>query len=185
MLENIEGKLNLHRLVKDVAAELGVVPYFPPGEEIDRKTNILFFTREDALFNEEVDKKYGGPYAPNSEYRLQFWEMENTDANGELSNDFANHGAIDLRGQESEVRERIKDALLTALYDDTEVRSLIAEQECEACGRRFKVQYVTTIGRIKKFRYEYVDTPCECDAAFHPVDGAPSISEWLEQLNAE
>ena len=47
-------------------------------------------------------------------------------------------------------------------------------QECEKCGHRFSVRYYTT-GDI-----EYVGIPCTCEAPYHPVDGEPSIGEWLE-----
>lgn len=44
-------------------------------------------------------------------------------------------------------------------------------QECNACGKRFRIDYATG---------DYVDEPCDCECPYSPVDGAPSISEWKE-----
>lgn len=49
-------------------------------------------------------------------------------------------------------------------------------QECNGCGRRFRVNYATG---------DYVDEPCECECPYSPVDGAPSISEWKEMQAAK
>lgn len=48
--------------------------------------------------------------------------------------------------------------------------------ECEHCGCTFDVCY------LADGSYEYASAPCECEAEFHPIDGEPSIGEWLESL---
>ena len=48
--------------------------------------------------------------------------------------------------------------------------------ECEKCGDVFGVLYMADGS------YAYANEPCECEANFHPIDGEPSISEWLESL---
>ncbi len=44
-------------------------------------------------------------------------------------------------------------------------------QECNSCGKRFRLKYETSGS------YVYLDESCECEDAFSPVEGAPSISE--------
>ena len=48
--------------------------------------------------------------------------------------------------------------------------------ECEKCGTVFGVCYHADGS------YEYANAPCECEADFRPINGEPSISEWLETL---
>ena len=52
----------------------------------------------------------------------------------------------------------------------------IVTMECEKCGEEFRVRY------LHDGSYEYVEFPCDCDAEYHPINGEPSISEWLESL---
>lgn len=56
------------------------------------------------------------------------------------------------------------------------MRTYDAVQECHSCGKRFTIRY------YENGCYDYLDTPCECEDAFTPVGGEPSISEWLESL---
>lgn len=53
--------------------------------------------------------------------------------------------------------------------------STIVEQECNCCGTTFRVQYYANGS------YIYIDEPCNCECDFSPVDGAPSISEWIKR----
>ncbi len=55
----------------------------------------------------------------------------------------------------------------------------IFEQECNNCGARFKVRY------MRDGTYIYIDEPCECDSDFSPVEGNPSMSEWLAHKGKE
>ena len=48
--------------------------------------------------------------------------------------------------------------------------------ECEKCGEEFRVRY------LHDGSYEYLEFPCGCEAEYHPINGEPSISEWLESL---
>ena len=48
-------------------------------------------------------------------------------------------------------------------------------QECNSCGKRFRILYKADGS------YIYIDQPCLCDSAFSPCDGAPSITEWLNK----
>ena len=53
---------------------------------------------------------------------------------------------------------------------------IIVTMECSRCGDEFEVRY------LRDGTYEYLRTPCECEADFHPLNGEPSISEWLASL---
>ena len=50
----------------------------------------------------------------------------------------------------------------------------VVEQECTACGKKFRVMY-SEDGIIRFFGDE-----CACEAEFSPI--GPSISEWLEEV---
>lgn len=50
------------------------------------------------------------------------------------------------------------------------------EQECSSCGKHFHIKYCSDGS------YEYIDGVCDCLASFHPVNGEPSISEWIGQI---
>lgn len=50
------------------------------------------------------------------------------------------------------------------------------EQECDGCGKHFYLKYCSD------GTYEYIGEVCDCLASFHPVNGEPSISEWIEQI---
>lgn len=50
------------------------------------------------------------------------------------------------------------------------------KQECSCCGHQFDLMYWANGS------YTYLDDPCDCEAEFHPVEGSPTISEWLEQV---
>ena len=53
-----------------------------------------------------------------------------------------------------------------------------AYQECNECGKLFQITY------FEDGTYEYFDDPCNCESGFSPVDGVPSISEWIESLRS-
>lgn len=61
------------------------------------------------------------------------------------------------------------------------VTTAIVEQECNCCGTTFRVQYCEN-GSYGS--YIYIDEPCNCECDFSPVDGAPSISEWIKRKEA-
>lgn len=52
----------------------------------------------------------------------------------------------------------------------------IVEQICESCGKHFYLNYCSD------GTYRYVEGTCDCEADFHPVDGEPTISEWIKTL---
>ena len=52
----------------------------------------------------------------------------------------------------------------------------IVEQVCEGCGSHFSLKYCAD------GTYEYIGDVCDCEADFHPVDGEPSMYEWIETL---
>ena len=96
-----------------VAGKLGVVAFRPNyhGEKGDKNT-VLFYTKEDAQHNREVDRQptsYSSSEARDLSrtwkqeidekyvYRDAFWWFENSDLNGIFSYDYANFGKIDLR----------------------------------------------------------------------------------------
>lgn len=56
------------------------------------------------------------------------------------------------------------------------MKSKIVMQECICCGQRFPIKY------YENGTYEYICETCECEGVFEPVDGEPSISEWVETL---
>lgn len=56
------------------------------------------------------------------------------------------------------------------------MKSKIVMQECTCCGQKFPIKY------YENGTYEYICETCECEGDFEPVDGEPSISEWLETL---
>lgn len=53
------------------------------------------------------------------------------------------------------------------------------EQECDECGRAFRIRYNFRDGSVW---YEYLDTTCDCTSSFHPTEGNPSISQWCEHF---
>lgn len=52
----------------------------------------------------------------------------------------------------------------------------VVEQVCEVCGKHFYLRYCSDGS------YEYIGDTCDCEEFFRPIDGEPSISEWLEKL---
>lgn len=56
------------------------------------------------------------------------------------------------------------------------MKSKVVMQECTCCGQRFYVKYYEN-GTI-----EYTYKTCECESDFEPIDGEPSISEWIKTL---
>lgn len=47
------------------------------------------------------------------------------------------------------------------------------EHVCDSCGCKFAFRYDSDR------TFAYVGAPCDCDARFHPVEGKPSLDEWL------
>lgn len=56
------------------------------------------------------------------------------------------------------------------------MKNTVVMQECQECGKRFPVRYFED-GTI-----EYISDTCDCEAGFNPIEGKPSISEWLETI---
>lgn len=52
----------------------------------------------------------------------------------------------------------------------------IVEQECHGCGKHFYLEYCSD------GTYEYIGIVCDCDADFSPVNGEPSIQEWINSI---
>lgn len=50
-------------------------------------------------------------------------------------------------------------------------------QQCCNCGKRFPVEYCSD------GTYTFVSDTCNCKSDFEPIEGEPSISEWLENQN--
>lgn len=117
-----------------IAAKLGVVAYRPDyhGTQGDKNT-VIFYIPEDEKHNRKVDqqthhytrseaadrKEYSGIETPDRYvYRDSIWNFENSDRNGHLDMNHANHGTIDLRGDdwEERVEGRIRFALLKKGY---------------------------------------------------------------------
>lgn len=100
------------RALDAIAAKLDVVCFRPSYHgKIGDKNTVLFYTQEDAAYNEEVDKeesrysrseaaslmKSGLTISNGCIYRDHFWSFENSDVNGAESYNYANFGKIDLR----------------------------------------------------------------------------------------
>jgi hypothetical protein len=51
-------------------------------------------------------------------------------------------------------------------------------QVCEECGAIFVIRYCSD------GTYDYVSEPCECDSAFHPVEGQITITEWIASIKS-
>ena len=118
------------KLLTELARLLGVVAYRPDyhGKAGDKNT-VLFYTREDHRHNLMVDRQlfqYSRSEAKDLEaawkhpiddkyvYRDYFWCFENSDQNGYLSYDWANHGTVDLRYPFCELKEVLKTAIVMA-----------------------------------------------------------------------
>ena len=95
--------------IEEVAAGLGLSVYIPDyhGKSGDGNT-VLVYLPEDAEHNTKVDaeplhyasRNMAKLYGCTDEryfYRDPIWAFENTDQNGFLSFDYANHGKLDLR----------------------------------------------------------------------------------------
>ena len=61
------------------------------------------------------------------------------------------------------------------------MEAAIITQECWGCGHRFDIMY------LQDGSYLYLDDDdCDCEyTSFSPIDGQPSISQWLEQFSAD
>lgn len=56
------------------------------------------------------------------------------------------------------------------------MRNIIVMQQCTQCGKMFPLRY------FEDGTLEYISDTCNCEADFEPINGKPSISEWLETL---
>lgn len=52
----------------------------------------------------------------------------------------------------------------------------VVEQICNCCGKHFYLKYCSD------GTYEYIGEICNCEADFNPVEGEPTISEWMKTL---
>ena len=114
----------------ELASAYGFVTYRPDYHRAKGdKNTVLFYTKEDAKHNREVDKehvsysaseafdakKYHGVHIDEKYvYRNHFWAYESTDANGMLDFNFANFGKVDLSGRDW--RKRLAGAILLPFY---------------------------------------------------------------------
>lgn len=57
------------------------------------------------------------------------------------------------------------------------MESIVVTQECCGCGHKFDIMY------LQDGTYLYLDDECDCEYPFFPVNGQPSISEWLETFD--
>lgn len=99
--------------LNSLAEKYGVVAYRPSYHGAKRDGNtVLFYTKEDHAYNEKLDKEAHGFPVSNEMYMQHFWFFENTDCNGCVNPQFANHGRIDLRGLhwEEKIEEHFLDA---------------------------------------------------------------------------
>lgn len=65
---------------------------------------------------------------------------------------------------------------------DEEEQTLDVEQVCECCGRHFWLLYHED--GVYDLLDDRGDSPCDCKAGFHPIDGSPTITEWLASLSS-
>ena len=144
----------IQNYLNELAAELGAVAYRPDyhGKKGDCYT-VLFYEKDAEAHNRLVDtqptrytrseardimKRYHVSVGPECVYEDYFWAFENSDANGCLSADFANHGQLDLRGPDW--RDRLRGAAMLALNrtrDQAEIRPRLAGRRQWRQGRRY------------------------------------------------
>lgn len=130
----------IQNYLNELAAELGVVAYRPDyhGKKGDCYT-VLFYEKDAEAHNRLVDtqptrytrseardimKRYHVSVGPECVYEDYFWAFENSDANGCLSADFANHGQLDLRGLDW--RDSLRGAAMLALNRTREFSYVMA-----------------------------------------------------------
>lgn len=115
-------------LLERIAAKLGVVAFRPRYHHKKEDPNtVLFYTKEAAAYNRELDAKYGSD-AREEDYRPYFWRFQNTDVNGLFSYNFANRGELDLRIHRAS--EKLEAVIALALARQLEWDYL------KACGGR-------------------------------------------------
>ena len=58
------------------------------------------------------------------------------------------------------------------------MKTLVVRQKCNNCGMEFDVIY------HKNGTYKYLPNQsiCNCEASFHPIDGQPTIAEWIKDI---
>lgn len=59
------------------------------------------------------------------------------------------------------------------------MQNKVVMQECTCCRKRFPVRY------FMNGSYEYMGETCKCESDFEPIEGEPSISEWMEEIYME
>lgn len=57
------------------------------------------------------------------------------------------------------------------------MKTKIVTQICNCCNKKFRVMYSEN-GAMK-----YIGNTCTCESDYSPIDGEPSIGEWLQSLN--
>lgn len=104
------------KALNEIADAFGIVAYRPNYHATNGdKNTVLFYTKEDAAHNQEVEAQptqytssvafymgtqLGRKIDPKYVYRDSLFCFENSDVNGFMDYGFANHGTIDLRGSE-------------------------------------------------------------------------------------
>lgn len=128
------------KALDEIATRFGVVAYRPEYHRKARdKNTVLFYTKEDAKHNRQVDRepihysqseardrmKYQKVEIPDEYiWRDHFWSFENTDANGVLDYGFANFGKVDLRSSRwEEILEGHIQLAIARKYQYAHVRS--------------------------------------------------------------
>ena len=59
---------------------------------------------------------------------------------------------------------------------EKKMKTIVVMQECTQCGKRFALRY------FDDGTFQFVTEPCHCDVGFKPIEGKPSLSEWVESI---
>jgi len=119
----------------EIAAKLNVaVTQMEHQEKLDARNTALFYLKEDYEYNQKADQRSspqsipvlmeGGALKTVRGYVrcVPFWTFENSDANGHVSCDFANHSQIDLR--DSRWKEVLEGHIRFALAKQQQLRHI-------------------------------------------------------------
>nr|WP_325212966.1 hypothetical protein [uncultured Oscillibacter sp.] len=119
----------------EIAAKLDVaVTQVDYQEKLDARNTALFYLKEDYEYNKKADQRSGPQSIPvlmesgalktvQGYVRcVPFWTFENSDVNGRVSYDFANHGQIDLR--DSRWKEALEGHVRFALAERRQLRHM-------------------------------------------------------------
>ena len=119
--------------ITKVAKSIGCTAFRPNYHGLERDGNtVLLYLPEDEEHNRMVDQqptqyssrdeaKMYGCFDERYIYRPYFWSFENTDVNGQLSLEWANHGTIDMR-YGTGWQERIEGAIKLAYYNKMQIK---------------------------------------------------------------